>query len=119
MPRCQCVYFQTGSGRAPAKEFIDSLDVRSQQKYFAVTGLLSEFGQRLPQPHAKRLDGGIYELRFRGIEGHVRVLYFFYHQHKAVFTNGFIKKSGLVPVKKIQTAKKRKKVYLQRCEPAE
>lgn len=116
LSRCRCVYFQTDSGRVPVRDFVDSLDPRTQHKFFTVAGLLAEFGKRLPEPHAKRLDDGIYELRFHGIEGRVRVLYFFYHQHKAVFTNGFVKKGGPVPEREMQTARKRRKIYLKRYD---
>lgn len=114
MKRCKCIYFQTDSGRVPVKKFINSLDDRTQQKYFEVVGMLESFGKSLPEPHAKSLKGGIYELRFTGIEGKVRILYFFFHAGKAVFTNGLIKKRGPVPGNEITTAKRRMKVYLER-----
>jgi len=114
MKQCKCVYFRTDSGRTPAKEFIDFLYERSQQKYFEVVRLLEDYGKSLPEPHSKYLGDEIYELRFFGIEGRVRVLYFFYHEGKAVFTNGFVKKRGPVPKNKIQIAKGRRKIYLER-----
>lgn len=114
MKKCKCVYFTTDAGRIPAEEFINSLNDRTQQKYFEVAGMLEKFGKSLPEPHAKHLKDGIYELRFTGIEGKVRVLYFFYHAGKAVFTNGLVKKKGPVPQKEIKTAKGRMKVYLDR-----
>lgn len=113
MKKVKCVYFKTDSGRMPAKEFIDSLDERSQQKYFEVIKLLSDYGKSLPKPHAKNLEDEIYELRFFGIEGRVRVLYFFYHEGKAVLTNGLVKKKGPVPKKEIKTAKGRMKIYIK------
>jgi len=69
-------YFRTGSGKAPAKEFIDSLDLRTQAKFFATKQLLEGMGHKLPQPHAKYIGDKIFELRFHGIEGGIRVLYF-------------------------------------------
>jgi len=75
---------------------------------------LETFGKNLPQPHSRHLEDEIYELRFFGIEGRVRVLYFFYHEGKAVFTNGLIKQKGPVPRNAIKIAKGRMKVYLER-----
>lgn len=114
MKKCKCVYFQTDSGRKPAQEFVNSLDHRSQQKYYEVVGLLEEYGKSLIEPHSKHLEDGIYELRFFGIEGRARILYFFYYEEKAVLTSGLVKKQGPVPRSKIQTAKERMKVYLER-----
>lgn len=112
--KCKCVYFQTESGRAPVKEFVGSLDQRTQHKYFEVVRMLEDYGKDLPQPHAKYLGDDIHELRFFGIEGRLRILYFFYHEGKAVLTNGLVKKRGPVPMKEIETAKSRRQNYLAR-----
>ena len=55
-----------------------------------------------------------FELRFRGQEGAIRILYFFFHRDKIIFTNGFIKKSSRVPKREILTAIERKKNFLGR-----
>ncbi len=105
-------YFKTESGRVPVKEFIDSLDYKTQRKFFYVRALLEEFGYKLPLPHAKYIGDEIFELRFSGIEGNVRILYFFFHQDRIVFTNGFIKKSSKLPKKEKLIAIERMKVFL-------
>ena len=99
MAKFTCIYYQTNAGRKPVKEFIDSLHDRTQQKYFEVVGLLEDYGKSLPKPHADFLMDEIYELRFVGIEGRVRILYFFYHGNKIIFTNGFVKKQQKAPKK--------------------
>ena len=114
MDRFKCVYYQTVSGRLPVKEFIDSLHMRTQQKYFEVVKLLEDYGQRLPFPHSDYLGGDIYELRFVGAEGQVRILYFFFDQAKIILTNGFVKKTQRTPRKELTLAKERRNVYLQR-----
>ena len=116
MTRLKCVYCQTDAGRMPVKEFIDSLHERTQHKYFEVVRLLEDYGKSLLEPHAKGLGDEIYELRFVGIEGKVRVLYFFYHENKIVFTNGFVKKKGRTPKNEIATSMGRRKIYLERKE---
>jgi len=70
-------YFETEQGRCPSAEFVDSLDPDAQRKFFARRQLLEQLGPRLPEPHAKRLGHGIYELRFSGREADFRMLYFF------------------------------------------
>ncbi|PIW67702.1 MAG: hypothetical protein COW10_04580, partial [Candidatus Omnitrophica bacterium CG12_big_fil_rev_8_21_14_0_65_42_8] len=99
-----CYYYIIASGSSPVREFIDSLDDRTQRKFFFVKALLEEFGYRLPYPHAKYLRGSIFELRFKSIEGEIRVLYFFFQKDKVIFTNGFIKKSGKIPKNELSIA---------------
>ncbi|HAJ56769.1 MAG TPA: type II toxin-antitoxin system RelE/ParE family toxin [Candidatus Omnitrophica bacterium] len=106
-------YFCTDSGKSPVRDFIDSLDGSSQRKFFFVKGLLEEFGHKLPQPHAKYAGNDIFELRFTGKEGGIRVLYFFFHQDKAIFTNGFIKKTDKLPPREKNLAVERRKSFLQ------
>jgi len=114
MKKHTCVYFSTDSGRIPVEEFIGGLTARAQQKFFNVVEILEEFGRQLPEPHSKYLGEEIYELRFQCIEGHVRVLYFFFIDDKIVLTNAFVKKTWKVPEKEFETAIERRKVYLER-----
>ncbi len=109
-------YYYAESGRSSVREFIDSLDFKTQRKFFFVNELLEEFGHKLPLPHTKYLGNDIFELRFRSREGNIRVLYFFYHQDKVIFTNGFIKKSGKTPRNEIEIAIKRRHEYLSKFE---
>ena len=114
MSTYKCIYFVTDSGRIPAEEFVDSLHNRTQQKYFEVVRLLQNYGKSLPKPHSDFLGDEIYELRFTGMEGNVRILYFFYYEHKIVFTNGFIKKQQKTPPLELELAKGRRKLYIEK-----
>lgn len=107
-----CYYYVTASNRHPVREFIDLLEDKSQRKFFFIKDLLEEFGYKLPYPHAKYLGDSIFELRFKGQEGEIRILYFFFHKDKAVFTNGFIKKSGRTPKNELLIAMNRRSEFL-------
>ena len=111
-----CVYYLTVSGKSPVEEFIKSLKQRTRQKFFTCVGLLEEYGKRLPGPHARYIGKGIYELRVRGQEGQVRVLYFFFQHETIIFTNGFIKKTNKVSKKEKDLAELRKQAYLERIK---
>lgn len=113
MASISCFYYVTESGKSPVRDFIDSLDSGSQRKFFFVKSLLEEFGHKLPQPHAKYIGDEIFELRFKGQEGNIRVLYFFFHHGKVIFTNGFIKKSAKLPEKEKALAIERRKAFLE------
>ncbi len=107
-----CYYYSASSGRSPVRDFIEKLEPGSQRKFFFVMSLLQSFGRRLPEPHAKYLGDEIFELRFTGREGAVRILYFFYHRERVVFTNGFLKKTNKTPAREKAAAVERRKVYL-------
>lgn len=88
-----CDYYSTESGRLPVKEFIDSLDIKTQVKFFSNRKpLLEKHGPRLAYPHAEHLEDGIYELRFKG------------------------KKVQKTPRKEIVLAKERRKDFLERLK---
>jgi phage-related protein len=112
--RIVCKYYFAKSGKSPAKEFVESLNVKTQQKFFYVVELLEEFGSLLPRPHAKYIGDELFELRFKGLEGAVRLLYFFFHQDSAILTNGFIKKSSKTPLKEKAVAITRRKAFLEK-----
>lgn len=108
-------YFQTESGRWPVEDFIEFLDMRTQRKCFYKMELLEHFGRGLQMPHARHLKEGIFELRLTGVEGEVRILYFF-DRDKAILTNGFIKKRSKTPQGELEKALERQKEYLKRVK---
>jgi phage-related protein len=112
MTHCEIMYFKTDRGDEPVREFVDGLDISSKRKYWRKIDCLREFGKSLCEPHAKSLGCGIYELRFRGSDGHFRVLYFFFSSHHAVLTNGFKKKTSHTPKQEIDLAVSRMNSFL-------
>jgi len=114
MGKIECLFYFNESGKSPVEEFVKSLDPRGRRKFFYVKNLLEAFGRNLAYPHAKYLGDDIFELRFKGTEGHIRTLYFFHSGNCVIFTNGFIKKTGKTPHNQKQTAMDRRKNYLQR-----
>lgn len=100
----EIVYFRTERGDEPVREFVDALDIGSRRKFWRKIAYLEQFDKDLCEPHAKHLGNGIYELRFRGPDGHFRVLYFFFSAHCAVLTNAFKKKTDRVPEREIELA---------------
>ncbi|MBU1121642.1 MAG: type II toxin-antitoxin system RelE/ParE family toxin [Candidatus Omnitrophica bacterium] len=114
MKNYTCIYYTNSSGKALVKELITSLDEDTQDAFFYKTGLLEEYGPRLRKPHTDNIGNSIFELRFVGKEGQIRVLFFFFDDQKIIFTNGFVKKTQKTPSSKIKLAEKRRKEYLQR-----
>jgi phage-related protein len=73
---------------------------------------LEELGPRLIEPHAKKIDEDLYEFRFEGADGSIRILYFFYIGNKIILLNGFKKKTNKIPLKDIELAKRRRSEFL-------
>jgi len=109
-----CVYYTTATGRPPVEDFIESLDEGSQDAFFYKIELLKEYGPQLRRPHTDSIGEGIFELRFTGKEGRIRILFFFFEENHIIFTNGFIKKTPKTPLKQIRLARQRKKEYFGR-----
>ena len=112
MNQITCLYFSVPSGRFPVEEFILSLQLRSRLKFFSAKEKLEIFGRKLPMPHAKYLRNKIFELRFPGSEGAIRVFYFF-DGGRAILTNGFIKKTEKTPGSEIELAIRRQEEYFR------
>ncbi|NQT90229.1 MAG: type II toxin-antitoxin system RelE/ParE family toxin [Candidatus Omnitrophica bacterium] len=114
MKRYKAHYFVLSNRKIPARDFIDSLDITTQRKFFYKIELLEQFGNKLTEPHAKYLGDDIYELRLEGTDGAIRALYFFFVGNKIIFTNMFKKKTQKLPKKEIELAKQRKSSYMEK-----
>ncbi len=101
------------SGRAPVRDFVDTLDIATYRKFVFKKELLEEFGAKLPLPHAKYMGNDLYELRFKGTDGAIRVFYFFMEARSIIFLHAFVKKSSKTPEKELSVALKRIKNYLK------
>lgn len=107
-----CGFYLTSSKNSPVEDFLDALSDDTRQKFFHVRELLEEFGHRLSRPYCKYLGKGIFELRFGGIEGSIRVMYFFLDQNTVIFTNAFIKKTDKIPKSEYKLAIERRKIII-------
>ena len=81
-----------------------SLDVETQDKFILKQQLLQDLGPQLRYPHTEHLGEGLFELRFKGTEGQIRVLFFFFYGKRIIFTHGFLKKTQKAPRKEIEIA---------------
>jgi phage-related protein len=89
------------------EEFIESLEKSTIAKVLRNIDLLEKFGPKLGLPHSKKILTRLFELRIRGKQ-EVRIFYTFNKLH-IILLHGFIKKSGRIPKKEIQTALQRLK----------
>ncbi len=108
------IAYEKENGETPIEDFLDSLDMKMRAKMLGMMVLLQEKGSQLREPYTKHLEDGIFELRCKVGSNITRVLYFFYFEGKIVLTNGFVKKTQKTPRREIQTAKARRKDFIER-----
>lgn len=91
-------------------EYINSLPLRDKVKVSNVLRLLEEFGTALAMPHARHIEGKLWELR----PGDNRFFYCLQDGKRFVILHGFRKKTMQTPEKEIQTALRRIKELLEK-----
>jgi len=101
----QIHFYEDRRGKSPVLEFIDHLSPKDRAKVNNIFRLLEEFGTDLDLPHARRIEGRLWELR----PGDNRLFYFLYSERKFVILHGFRKQSMKTPEKEISTALRRMK----------
>ncbi len=80
----KCFFYETETGKSPVEIFIKSLDEATQDKFIFKIRLLEELGIKLRHPHTDNIGDGVFELRFTGKEGQIRILFFFLYQKKII-----------------------------------
>lgn len=108
-------FYEKQNGEIPAEIFLNSQDKKMRAKLVGLMEILQEYGNQLREPYSKHLTDGIFELRGKTGSNIARILYFFYFEGKIIITNGFVKKTQKTPVSEIETAKKYRNDYLERC----
>ena len=98
------VFFQTAGGRAPALEWMRTLEAVPVVRLKAVMEMLAEHGHTLGRPHAAPLRDGISELRVRVGKARYRLLYFLHGRELVILSHGFSKKTDRVPEEEIERA---------------
>ena len=114
MDKFEVIFYSTPNGKEPAKEFLNSLDLKMRAKMVGTISILQEFGTSVREPYSKHIGDGIFELRAKVGSDISRVMYFFYLGGKIILTNGFIKKTQKTPEKEIDLAKRYRDDYVKR-----
>lgn len=96
-------FYLDARGRNPVLEFINSLPEPDQARVLRVLKLLQEFGPLLGMPHARPIEGKLWELR----AGASRVFYLAYTGRQFVLLHGYLKKTQEAPRREIETARRR------------
>ena len=116
MEKYQVLFYETKTGKEPAKEYISGLSPKVIAKFLKIIELLENNGPDVKMPYSRFLESGIFEIRIIQNNNISRVLYFFTNSRKIVLTNGFTKKTQKTPRKEIEKAKFYKEDYKRRFE---
>ena len=106
-------YVELPSGRAPARDFIDSLDERAAARIDAFIERLRIYGNRMQGKFVKKLTGDIFELRVKQFDRIVRILFFYRPGMVIVITSGFQKKTHETPPSEMRRAEQLKKLWMK------
>jgi phage-related protein len=106
----QIHFYEDHRGRNPVLEFINCLSATDRAKINNIFRLLEEFSPNLSMPHARRIEGKLWELR----PGDNRLFYFLFMDSKFVILHGFRKQSMKTPEKEIATALRRMNELLEK-----
>ena len=90
-------------GHVPAYEFMQGLAPAEHAAALRVLDLLARYGPRLGMPHARRIEGALWELRAES----GRLFYFLHVGKRFIILHGYRKKTPQAPRKEIDTALRR------------
>jgi len=96
-------FYADHRGLSPVIEYLQSLSVRDRAKVARYLQLLGEFGPSLAMPHARHIEGRLWELR----PDAYRVLYVILTGRRCVLLNAFPKKTRATPRREIDLALRR------------
>ena len=106
----QIHFYEDHHGKKPVLDFINKLAAKDRAKINNNLRLLEEFGPNLGMPHARHIEGKLWELR----PGDNRLFYFLYLDGKFVILHGFRKQTMKTPEKEIAIAVRRMNELLEK-----
>lgn len=113
-PEWTIIFYTTADGTEPVREFLKSLDQKTQIRFEWSIEQLRIRNVKTTEPLVKHIDGKLWELR-RASSGNIyRVMYFFFTGRKIVLVHGFQKKTQKTPSKEIETAAQRMEDFTKR-----
>lgn len=104
-------YYISPSGKNPVKEFITSLEMNQRAKVRRILVLAENYGLESIRPYVKKLSGSpLWEIRILGRDN-IRILYVGISGNNIIALHGFFKKTQKTPMKEIETALNRLRLW--------
>lgn len=108
------VFYVEEGGTEPVREFLSSLDLKTQARFDWSIEQLKIRNVTAREPLVRHLEDKIWELREESNTNIFRLLYFFFTGKQIVFVHGFIKKKQKTSRHEIETALERMKDFIKR-----
>lgn len=106
MKRVKAVFYESGSGNMPVREWLLSLD-REDRRIIGEDIATVEFGYPIGMPVCRNLGNGLYEVCSDISDGKIARVIFIVKRGYMVLLHGFIKKTQKTPKQDIDMASKR------------
>jgi phage-related protein len=112
LKRIEVIFFRTGAGGEPVREWLRSLSPIEDRKQIGVDIKNVEFGWPIGMPVCRPLGDGLYEVRSSLTRNRIaRVLFYIDARGRMVLLHGFIKKSQKTPPAEMELARKNKALH--------
>ena len=108
------VFYVEESGKSPVREFLVSLDARTQARFLASIEQLRVRNVAAQEPLVRHIEEKLWELREESRGNIYRLLYFFFSGRRIVFLHGFQKKTQKTPRREIEIAGRRMRTFIER-----
>ena len=108
MKRVKAVFYESGSGNEPVREWLLGLD-REDRRIIGEDIATVEFGYPIGMPVCRSLENGLYEVRSDISDGKIARVIFIVKRGYMVLLHGFIKKTQKTPKQDVDLAAKRAK----------
>lgn len=106
MKRVKAVFYESGSGNMPVREWLLGLD-REDRRIIGEDIATVEFGYPIGMPVCRNLGNGLYEVRSSISDGRIARVIFLVKRGYMVLLHGFIKKTQKTTKQDIDLASKR------------
>jgi phage-related protein len=108
------VFYVEDNGAEPVREFLGSLDRRTQARFDWSIEQLRVRNVLAREPLVRHLEGKIWELRRESQTNIYRLLYAFMSGRRLLFLHGFQKKAQKTPRHEIEIAQRRLQHFVER-----
>ena len=110
------VFYTEDNGTCPVREFLVSLDAKTQVRFAWSIEQLRLRNVAAREPLVRHLDGKLWELREESSTNIYRLIYFFFSGQRIVFLHGFQKKTEKTPRREIEVALQRLDSFMKKEE---
>ena len=109
-PLLTVVFFRTGSGHEPVREWLKSLD-KMDRKAIGEDIKLIQFRWPLGMPLVRKMEPDLWEVRTRLSGGRIARVFFTVRAHQMALLHGFLKKARKTPASDLKVARSRKDLW--------